>query len=70
MQAPRFLREKSSRELYNSSTCGLREALKDFARFSRDFYMNVNHFSAVPRDTRVGFFSNHCSIHTTAAIMI
>ena len=56
MQAPRFMREKSSRELYNSSTCGLREALEDFARFSRDFYMNFNHFSAVPRDTRLGFF--------------
>ena len=68
MQAPRFMREKLSRELYN--TCGLQEALEDFARFSRDFYMNFNHFSAVPRDRRVGNFSNHCGIHTTAAIII
>ena len=34
MQAPRFMREKSLRELYK--TCGLREALEDFARFLRD----------------------------------
>ena len=61
------MREKSSRELFK--TCGLREALEDFARFSRDFYMNFNHFSAVPRDTRVGNFSDHCGIHTTAAII-
>ena len=51
-------------------TSGLREALEDFARFLRDFYMNFNHFSAVPRDTRGQNFSNHCGIHTTAAIMI
>ena len=68
MQAPGFMREKSSRELYD--TCVLREALEDFARFSRDFYMIFNHFSAVPRDTRGQFFSNHCVIHTTAVIMI
>ena len=31
MQAPRFMRKKSSRELYNTCTCGLGEALEDFA---------------------------------------
>ena len=67
MQAPRYMREKSSRELYD--TCGLWD-FEDSARFSRDFYMNFNNFSAVPRDTRGRNFSNHCGIHTTAAIMI
>ena len=42
MQAPGFISEKSSRELYHTCT----------TRFSRDFYMNFNPFSAVPRDTR------------------
>ena len=61
------MREKASREVYD--TCWLRETLEDFARFLRTFNMYFNHVSVVPRDTRDDFFSNHCGMHTTAAII-